>query len=1091
MKIVEIHVEGFGKLRDRTLRPEGPLTVVYGANEAGKSTLLSFVRAILFGFPTRANAAARCEPPGGGVHGGSLTLLTAAGETLRVSRRTGAAARGRSPAGGLAVVTLADGTTGGEELLAPHFGGVTGEQFRSLFAFGLDELQELRTLTGDELGGYLYSAGLGLRASAVLATERRLAQEMDGLYKPRGKNQEMSRLLKAVEELEAAVRRSKADIGRYEGIAAELCALEAEIADTDRRLREAREGLLFLEAAEQARSHWLRREAVRQELSALAHAPRLTADAANRHESLLAERERLLAELDALGRQASGLEAALAAPAPEERLLAKRALLDELAEQLGAYRSAVRQAEELAAERERLQEKVDAVLGHIDPSWGEETLARHVLTLHSREEAERFRERWKQSANALTALREEAAARRRLEQEARAREQGVRLEYESAAADFDASFGREVRDRRQAVPGELQELRRDVQQALRVQSDLARLEAAHGMAGPLPSRTAQAADGGMDEGTAAACRLIGRLLWAAVVLGAGVPGLLLLAGQPLPAAASFALLLGAAGYLLAERRSLRRAGGRKRRPGEAETAGPAASRGAEALRRELQQLGLRLEQRLSALSLAVVAAAAAQEGAPGAGRSSSSDFLLDERLADALESAAGRLLEALRELALRQERWKEAARQAEEAKQQRLAAEERSARQAERHEALLGEWRAWFGAFGLTGELSPDAVQELFRLIEQGQELLRQKERTAAACRAILADISDYERRAALALGALGEKPAAADIGYALRQAREAASRAVEQQAERRRQEAELSRVREQAELRAAALERVNGQMRALWQEAEASDEAGFRKALERCGRRERLEEELLKLDALLEAGVGSARIRELDGLMRTCGSHSLNRRLAELRAEAERLEAQAAALWERKGRLANERDKLERGEEHADRLQRLQEETAKLDELTARWATLAFCSGLFRQARQMYERERQPGVLKRASAYFARMTGGRYGRIIAPVGEKRLLAELAATGERIDSTLLSRGTAEQLYLAMRFALADEYAKRAILPVLMDDIFVNFDGDRLQRSLEVLGEFSRNRQVLLFTCHAHIAEGCRKAVPDCRIIPFS
>ncbi|MDT2240554.1 hypothetical protein P7H22_09765 [Paenibacillus larvae] len=59
--------------------------------------------------------------------------------------------------------------------------------FRSLFAFGLGELQELRTLQSEELSGYLYSAGLGLSGSAIIAAGRKLNQDMDQLYKPRGK----------------------------------------------------------------------------------------------------------------------------------------------------------------------------------------------------------------------------------------------------------------------------------------------------------------------------------------------------------------------------------------------------------------------------------------------------------------------------------------------------------------------------------------------------------------------------------------------------------------------------------------------------------------------------------------------------------------------------------------------------------------------------------------------------------------------------------------------------------------------------------------------------------------------------------------
>tara|TARA_B100000953_G_C17799608_1_gene351634 strand:- start:280 stop:594 length:315 start_codon:yes stop_codon:yes gene_type:complete len=66
----------------------------------------------------------------------------------------------------------------------------------------------------------------------------------------------------------------------------------------------------------------------------------------------------------------------------------------------------------------------------------------------------------------------------------------------------------------------------------------------------------------------------------------------------------------------------------------------------------------------------------------------------------------------------------------------------------------------------------------------------------------------------------------------------------------------------------------------------------------------------------------------------------------------------------------------------------------------------------------------------------------------------------------------MSRGTREQLYLALRFGLISEYEKRSEpLPLVMDDIFVNFDDDRNKKMLDRLRQFSDKRQVIVLTCH--------------------
>ena len=66
----------------------------------------------------------------------------------------------------------------------------------------------------------------------------------------------------------------------------------------------------------------------------------------------------------------------------------------------------------------------------------------------------------------------------------------------------------------------------------------------------------------------------------------------------------------------------------------------------------------------------------------------------------------------------------------------------------------------------------------------------------------------------------------------------------------------------------------------------------------------------------------------------------------------------------------------------------------------------------------------------------------------------------------------MSRGTREQLYFAMRLGLIQvSETKSEPMPVVMDDILVNFDDDRRPAAIEGLAEFSADRQVIVLTCH--------------------
>jgi len=71
---------------------------------------------------------------------------------------------------------------------------------------------------------------------------------------------------------------------------------------------------------------------------------------------------------------------------------------------------------------------------------------------------------------------------------------------------------------------------------------------------------------------------------------------------------------------------------------------------------------------------------------------------------------------------------------------------------------------------------------------------------------------------------------------------------------------------------------------------------------------------------------------------------------------------------------------------------------------------------------------------------------------------------------------LLSRGTAEQLYLAIRLGLIARLGRvGAALPVLMDDVLVNFDPERRRGAAEAVWQLAGQRQIVFFTCHPETA----------------
>ena len=112
-------------------------------------------------------------------------------------------------------------------------------------------------------------------------------------------------------------------------------------------------------------------------------------------------------------------------------------------------------------------------------------------------------------------------------------------------------------------------------------------------------------------------------------------------------------------------------------------------------------------------------------------------------------------------------------------------------------------------------------------------------------------------------------------------------------------------------------------------------------------------------------------------------------------------------------------------------------------------------------------QRRFSPRITKRAQALFSKLTGNRYQRITM---SEDLSLQTAAKNEDTLKELRRRsdGTVDQLYLALRLAVAEELTPEA--PLVLDDALVRFDDDRLALAMDILKEAAQSKQVILFTC---------------------
>ncbi|MBE6924315.1 MAG: hypothetical protein E7466_03635 [Ruminococcaceae bacterium] len=127
-------------------------------------------------------------------------------------------------------------------------------------------------------------------------------------------------------------------------------------------------------------------------------------------------------------------------------------------------------------------------------------------------------------------------------------------------------------------------------------------------------------------------------------------------------------------------------------------------------------------------------------------------------------------------------------------------------------------------------------------------------------------------------------------------------------------------------------------------------------------------------------------------------------------------------------------------------------------------------------EAHNELQRRFAPGIRENAQRILSRLTGGRYDRLL--LGED-LSLEAGATGEDTlrSPQWRSEGTADQIYLSLRLAVAAELTPEA--PLVLDDALIRFDDARLTAALDVLREMSEQKQVILFSCR-NISDSLRQ-----------
>ena len=310
-----------------------------------------------------------------------------------------------------------------------------------------------------------------------------------------------------------------------------------------------------------------------------------------------------------------------------------------------------------------------------------------------------------------------------------------------------------------------------------------------------------------------------------------------------------------------------------------------------------------------------------------------------------------------------------------------------------------------------------------------------------------------------------------------------------------RQDEAEHHRLQQQQARDRQALEaarqqqiQVDALLQPLQVAAGIDDMALLGPAIARSEERRQIEHEIRRIEtALREAGDG----QPLESLRTEAVSiepDQLQVELNRLGTEAGQVVEEISRLGARHGQLKAAFDALNGSDAAARAAARQQEAAAGMAEAAERYLRLKTAARLLQWSMERFRQTRQGPMLARASEIFQALTLGSFSRLLvdADSHDSPRLVSIRTDGNKpVEVPGLSEGTRDQLYLALRLAALDQQASQGSrMPLIADDLFINFDDRRTEAGLQVLGDVSRRMQVILLTHHDHLVPLARQVLGD-------
>lgn len=1028
MKITDVQVDSFGHWQGLQIPDlSSRVTVIYGPNEAGKSTLLHLIRAVLYGYHARHHA--RFVPPRYPGHVGGSLQVAATNGRFQVRRWLPSGTTLDVDHGGDLSVKSLEGSLQGRHLLSTLLGGVDEAIFRNVFAVGLSEMQQLGTLSDTEAAQQLY----GLAAGGDRVSVTQVARQLEAARKRRLEGRDPSSIQQLSEQrtqLARDVSDSQTGLTQWLKLMEQQREVSAEIDQLRARQEQFGRELSQSATRDRLRQQWQESRRLHRQLAALGPVPDIPAEAVQRIERLAAQIkeyrtawEKIRSRRRQLREQAGDLK--------------RDPTLLHYAEQIHALHHRAEVLGKLIEQSERLQAKVDET----------------EFELQGELERLGLKAQWRSDAiplitdDMIADLREPSQANReareqgeRAEREEQEATKAVELVQRQLATSLESLSDPDVTTALQRLEKNSQLLRQRIQVQSRLDASLRKRNEAR------------------DEEHAWLKQQL--LPWRGLmILGAIFSGgiILLLAawfGRFFHANDDQRWTMGVMGASLAVASLIIK--------GLLEFAASRSAEGCRDEQKSLQKQIHRMQDEIKTIELQLP--------------TSTEPWAVQLKRLEEERARLAKLqpLETQRLAAL------------EKAERARLEKEQATQRQKD----ARNRWRNTLREFGLPDSMTPSQFRQLAQADSSVGKLRTRVVDAHRDREEKLSELKDAQNRVNMIFERTAVIPESDRLDEQVEQLHQALQQARDHHQQRDNLHRKWREAGRELDKIARDAKRLQARKRELISKYGAVDAQELKSVVKRRRDGIRLRRKRDKLLSQMAETLGPC--CPLAQLRKDLEHDQFEKRLKGWEKQLAEVDTRLAELLEHRGELSQQVKHF--AEQRAGLQKRLAliEVEARLNEQVNHWQTLAATSAVLNTVRKSYESDRQPETLAEASGYLKSLTNGRYQRIWTPFGESALCVD-DQQGRPIQVEHLSRGTREQVFLSLRLALAAMYSRRGCaLPLILDDVFVNFDKKRAEYAAQTICQFAADgHQVLVFTCHEHIRDVFHRMGMDLRVLPVA